>query len=150
MNAMNQKTSDPREAIRDRIRAVGLRSTAPRVAVLELLESLTAPASHAEICEALEWTGFDRATLYRNLVDLTEAGLLSRDDLGDHVWRFSLRREEEESHEAAHPHFTCEDCGEVSCLPEVSVKVQKADRVPRSIAARAVRVQIRGRCDECA
>lgn len=150
MIPMNQQTIDVREALRNRIRASGLRSTAPRVAVLEHLESLTAPASHAEICEALESTGFDRATLYRNLMDLTEAGLLSRDDLGDHVWRFSLRRANEESHEAAHPHFTCEDCGEVSCLPEVSVKVPREGSVPRSIAARAVRVQIRGRCDECA
>lgn len=137
-----------REALRESIRNAGLRSTAPRVAVLEFLETAEAPVSHGEICEALEGTGFDRATLYRNLIDLTDAGLLTRSDLGDHVWRFALKREED-SHEIAHPHFTCEGCGEVACLPGVSVRVRSGDRVPRAVASAEVRVQLRGRCDAC-
>ena len=137
-----------RDALRERIRASGLRSTAPRVAVLACLEGADSPRSHAEICEALQGEGFDRATLYRNLVDLAEAGLLTRSDLGDHVWRFELRREGA-THEDAHPHFTCTDCGEVSCLPEVTVRIKAAENAPKAVAAASVQVQLRGRCDGC-
>ncbi len=138
-----------RDALRERIRAAGLRSTAPRVAVLACLEGADSPRSHAEICEALQGEGFDRATLYRNLVDLAEAGLLTRRDLGDHVWRFELRREGA-NHDAEHPHFTCTDCGEVSCLPEVTVRIKAAEGAPKSVAEASVQVQLRGRCDGCA
>ena len=46
--------------------------------------------NHSEVAEALEEAGFDRATLYRNLVDLAAAGILNRSDYGDHSWRFEL------------------------------------------------------------
>ena len=76
----------------DKIRTAGLRSTAPRVAVLRELEAATAPLSHADLVDSLGSQGYDRVTIYRNLTDLTEAGLVVRADLGDHVWRFELRR----------------------------------------------------------
>jgi Fur family ferric uptake transcriptional regulator len=138
-----------RDQLRDRIRASGLRSTAPRVAVLACLEHAAWPMSHAEICEALQDEGFDRATLYRNLVDLAEAKLLTRSDLGDHVWRFELRREGG-GHETRHPHFTCTDCGEVACLPDVQVRIEAGAGTPKSLGESSVQVQLRGRCDDCA
>ena len=138
-----------RDALRERIRASGLRSTAPRVAVLACLDGAATPMSHAEICEALQDEGFDRATLYRNLVDLAEAGLLTRTDHGDHVWRFELRREGA-THDAEHPHFTCTDCGEVSCLPAATVRIDAVDGAPKALAESSVQVQLRGRCDDCA
>ncbi|WP_373044531.1 Fur family transcriptional regulator [Vulgatibacter sp.] len=143
--------STDRETLRERIREAGLRSTAPRVAVLACLEQAKTPMSHAEICDALQEEGFDRATLYRNLVDLAEVGILTRSDLGDHVWRFEIRKNGNggAKHEVEHPHFTCTDCGEVSCLPEVQVKVKGAGSVPKSVAAATVQVQLRGRCDDC-
>ena len=80
--------------IRSEIRGAGMRSTAPRISVLERLRRAVAPLSHAEITEELVPLGFDRATIYRNLVDLAEAGLVSRVELGDHVWRYEIRRSE--------------------------------------------------------
>ena len=115
--AQPSKTAVRDSRLRDRIRAAGMRSTVPRVAVLERLEEAGTPVSHAEIYEGLAARGFDRATVYRNLIDLTEAGLLSRTDLGDHVWRFELRSERagRGDEPSGHPHFVCTDCGE-SCL----------------------------------
>jgi Fur family ferric uptake transcriptional regulator len=133
----------------DRIRAAGLRSTAPRVAVLRELESASSPMSHADLVDALGDEGYDRVTIYRNLTDLTEAGLVVRADLGDHVWRFELKRSGEE-HGNSHPHFTCTDCGTVSCLPEESVRIASSKGVPRAVAQRAVKVQLHGLCDRCA
>ncbi|MFY2560945.1 Fur family transcriptional regulator [Corallococcus terminator] len=133
----------------ERIRASGLRSTAPRVAVLRELESATAPMSHADLVDALGDEGYDRVTIYRNLTDLTEAGLVVRADLGDHVWRFELRRSGSE-HSGNHPHFTCTDCGTVACLPEESIRIASSKGVPRAVAQKSVDVQLRGVCDRCA
>jgi Fur family ferric uptake transcriptional regulator len=134
--------------LRARIRATGLKSTAPRIAVLEHLEMAQAPLSHAEITESLLPRGFDRATLYRNLIDLTEAGLLSRADLGDHVWRFEVRREQK-THAVEHPHFVCTDCGEVSCLPGVEVQIHPGPKSPRFLYKPEMEVQLKGVCERC-
>jgi len=144
-----QKAAGPGLAeFQARIRASGLRSTAPRVAVLRELEAARSPLSHAELVGSLGDEGYDRVTIYRNLTDLTEAGLVVRADLGDHVWRFELRRAGE-AHQGIHPHFTCTDCGTVSCLPAESVRVTPAKGAPRAVAARSVEVHLRGLCDSC-
>jgi Fur family ferric uptake transcriptional regulator len=132
------------------LRSAGLRSTSPRVAVLEYLHAHAGPNSHAELFEALVDKGFDRATIYRNLIDLSEAGILSRTDLGDHVWRFELRRGVRGiEHTEEHPHFVCIDCGEVSCLPGLRMKLEGGAKAPRSVSKNKVAIQLKGRCDNC-
>jgi Fur family ferric uptake transcriptional regulator len=143
---MQQSKRLTREEIRQRLRANGLRNTAARVAVYDRLQALGAPASHADIADALTSFGFDRATIYRNLMDLTDAGLAKRTDVGDHTWRFELAGRARPEH----PHFVCEDCGEVSCLPEVAVSITHAAGAPRAVSRRRVEVQLRGLCDRCA
>lgn len=134
------------------LRAHGLKSTAPRLAVLAELQRATSPKSHAEIFEAVEGQGLDRATVYRNLIDLAEKRIVTRSDLGDHVWRFELRRaaQKGKSHGAEHPHFVCTDCGDVACLPAIAVRVVGGEGAPKSVAAKAIEVQIKGLCDDCA
>jgi Fur family transcriptional regulator, ferric uptake regulator len=136
--------------VTDTLRAAGLRRTGPRVAVMQRLEAAAAPLSHGEVAEQLAAKGYDRATVYRNLVDLVEVGLVTRKDLGDHVWRFELVRAEGREHRPDHPHFLCTDCGDVSCLPEEAVKVVATRGAPRAVGRRAVQVQLKGRCDGCA
>jgi Fur family transcriptional regulator, ferric uptake regulator len=149
MGAKKVTAQEKLTGFQDRIRAAGLRSTAPRVAVLRKLETATAPMSHADLVEELGGEGYDRVTIYRNLTDLTEAGLVVRADLGDHVWRFELKRAGATEHANNHPHFTCTDCGTVACLPEESVRITAARGVPRSVTQRSVEVQLRGLCDRC-
>ena len=132
----------------ERLRAAGLRSTAARVAVLRELEAAQTPLSHAELVEAMQDMGYDRVTLYRNLTDLTEAGLVARTDLGDHVWRFELKDADDEAH-GPHPHFTCTECGTVSCLPAESVHLKPAKGAPKALTAQRVDIQLRGQCDRC-
>lgn len=128
------------------LRDAGLRKTGPRLAVLGVLERAKAPLSHADVAEQLADDGFDRATVYRNLIALTEVGLVRRTDLGDHVWRFELVRADA-PHETVHPHFVCTDCGTVSCLPDVTVRID-GSRNP-AVAKKAVEVQLRGVCGDC-
>jgi Fur family ferric uptake transcriptional regulator len=133
----------------DALRAVGLRRTTPRIAVLQRLEVATGPVSHGEIAEKLASSGYDRATVYRNLMDLVGAGLVTRSDLGDHVWRFELLRGGGKVH-AEHPHFLCTDCGDVACLPDDAVRIVSSRGVPRAVGKNDVEVQVKGRCDSCA
>lgn len=133
------------------LRGAGLRSTASRIAVLEYFHAHGGQNSHAEIFEALEDRGYDRATIYRILMDLAEAKLLSRADLGDHVWRFELKKGVDGvEHTEEHPHFVCIDCGEVSCLPALTIKLEGAGTAPKSVAKQKVAVQLKGLCDDCA
>ena len=129
----------------NRVRAAGLRRTGGRVAVLERLTNAKTPLTHGEIAASLKDSGIDQATVYRNLMDLSEAGLVNRTDLGDHVWRFELRRDDE-GHARKHPHLICADCGKVSCLPDVTVQVKG---MPGGKRAGELEVQLKGLCEHC-
>ena len=135
-----------RDGLRQRLRATGLRATPARLATYEVLWSRATPMTHAEVYAALSDDGMERTTVYRNLIDLADAGLVARTDLGDHTWRFERKHEHDDA--ASHAHFVCVDCGEVSCIDGVQVQVDGI--APKSIAAQDVEVQIRGRCDDCA
>jgi len=135
--------------LRDRIRATGLRSTSSRVAVLRCLARARAPMSHAEVYESIADGGNDRATAYRNLMDLAEAGFLRRTDI-DHVWRFEWIGDEPAAHSAtAHAHFVCSRCGTVACLPESVVAVKATRSSPKTVRSKDVEIHVRGLCDTC-
>lgn len=134
-----------KQALRD----AGLRATSARAAVLRCLIEAQRPLTHGDVCEQLANLGYDRATLYRNLIDLTDVGLAIRTDLGDHLWRFELAGRESHD-EVAHPHFVCSGCGSVRCLPEDALDVRPVRGLPRSVQKRQVEIQIRGLCNACA
>lgn len=146
MTAMRQSPEEHRK----RLRESGLRATSARVAVLNALVSAKRPLSHAEVCDLVADGGFDRATVYRNLIDLVEVGVANRTDIGDHVWRFELVDGRSAQETEGHPHFVCTDCGAVSCLPNGTVAVKAVRGAPRSLRKSAnVEVHVRGLCDAC-
>lgn len=116
--------------------------------MLQHLQGCSAPISHGELVETLADCGFDAATLYRNLIDLEGAGLVSRVNLGDNVWRFELRDPEEEQRE--HPHFVCDDCGEITCLSDVRIKLSPAPGSQKSVVRSISDVVLKGQCVRCA
>lgn len=131
--------------IREMLSKVGLRTTTARTSVIRWLQTATSPATHAEIAVDLVPIGFDKATIFRNLNDLVDAGLVTRSELGDHVWRFELR---DESHDGgAHPHFVCVDCGRVTCLHDV--ELPKPTDKSLAKVGRVTEVLLRGHCISC-
>lgn len=140
--------SQDTNALRTSIRDTGLRATPSRIAVLRLLRRQTTPMSHSEVVASMEHHEWNRATIYRNLIDLTEVGLARRTDVGDHVWRFEATTGNDTQDE--HPHFVCTECGMIECLPELELRVPRRKRTLRAIRERQVEVQLRGRCDDCA
>lgn len=143
-----EKADERRVRLQSRIRQAGLRSTLGRVCVLEKLESANGPMSHAELVDELSSHDFDPATTYRNLVDMAEAGVLSRVDLGDHTWRFELRREGEVAH-SRHPHFVCVDCGDVACLSAEAFDVSLSPELRSGGFGEVTEIVLKGLCPQC-
>ncbi len=136
------------DELRAAVRGKGLRATPSRLAVLDLLRSSDTPMSHGDVADRLASQAWDRATIYRNLTDLAEAGLVRRTDVGDHVWRFEAVSGEHEA--AGHPHFVCTGCGIVECLPQIRLAMRTTrSKPPRAVKQRQVEVQVRGLCDAC-
>ena len=146
---MVQRSKELHQAIRGELHAAGLRATPARVAVLRVLREAEGPLTHAEVVERLEGEHWDRATIFRNLMALTEVDFVSRSDLGDRVWRFEASRQSGGELVHEHPHFLCIACGNVQCIDGVEVKVHRGARLPNSVRAQAVQVQLRGLCDAC-
>ena len=130
------------EDLKEELREAGLRATGSRVAVLRCVRQVARPVALADVVELLGAEAPDRATVYRNLVDLTEAGLLRRAHLGD-AWRF------EEGDEEAHAHFVCTQCGTVACAPEVVLEVAPNRAAPGAVKDGRFEVQLHGVCDDC-
>ncbi len=128
------------------IRQAGLRATPARVATLDLLRDSASPLTHAEVAEHLAKTNVDKATAFRALNDMTDAGLVRRTELGDRVWRFELLGDGEDEH-AAHPHFVCVDCGQVSCLGDI--KLTKKSLSDSAQIGRVTEILLRGQCSNC-
>jgi len=131
---------------RELLASAGLRSTAARTAVLQWLQKSKSPATHAEISVDLVPLGFDKATVFRNLNDLAEAGLVSRTELGDHVWRFELR-DPQHADQGQHPHFVCVSCGQVTCLHDLDLP--KSTLKLLSQVGEVTEILVRGHCLAC-
>jgi Fur family ferric uptake transcriptional regulator len=142
----SQTETEEVACIRDLLRAVGLRSTTARIAVMQQLRGSESPLTHADLAETLVPLGFDKATVYRNLIDLADAGLVKRTELGDHLWRFEFR-DPRDPQEAEHPHFVCVECGSVTCLPEFDIGPKR--RRHWAQIGTVTEILLKGRCKEC-
>ena len=137
--------SKEREQLAQELRALGLRATPARVGVLAAIRSVSTPVTSGELSERVRGSGWDAATVYRNLMTLVEVGLVTRSDHGDRRWRFASTAHGLDHH----PHFVCTDCGAVSCLHDVKVELAENASLPRYLRSEHVEVQVRGVCDAC-
>lgn len=139
--AASQRFNEAKQHIRE----TGLRATPARIATLVLLREKNAPMTHAEVAQQIATTGFDKATAFRNLNDLSEVGLLRKTELGDHVWRFEAI---DPAHGAGgHPHFLCVDCGSVTCLGDLQLTA--GSRRQSEHVGEVTEILLRGHCNEC-
>jgi len=141
---MAKSRRSPRKTVRHRalLASKDLRVTDQRLLVLGALSASRSPVSFPELVERLGDRGLDRATVYRNLVGLAEAGILIKSHLGDGVARYELPPSGESQH-TEHLHLVCVDCGGVSCLPPSAVSLHG------EAARRVTEVQLRGHCGAC-
>jgi len=132
----------------EQIRAAGVKVTAGRVRVLDVLQAARQPLCHAELETRLAVGAaapFDRVTLYRVLDSLVACGLALKAVDTRGVFRFSAAGTQRQ-HEG-HVHFRCTDCGGVFCLKAVPPPPPK---LPRGFRLAEVELDVRGVCANCA
>ena len=134
------------EEIKAKLRAKGLKSTLTRIAVFQYLLQAKKPASHSDLVQALDDEFGDQATIYRNLLAFVEKGLARLASTAGGIARYELIPEGE-SAQHVHPHFVCNDCGEVSCLPKTTV-ITEIDEKWRGILNQS-QLQFVGSCLDC-
>jgi Fur family ferric uptake transcriptional regulator len=130
----------------ERLSAAGERVTRQRLIVADALGRAGRQITAAELYEQLRRAepSLGRATVFRTLERLVEAGVARRLELEGHVYAYVAC---DPSH---HHHLSCSNCGRVEEIPESWV---------RPIAARAsrqldfeiddARLDFYGRCAEC-
>lgn len=126
------------------LRTHNLKNTSCRKFILsELLDSKTA-MTEQEIKTSFPDL-FDRVTFYRTLKTLEEVGAIHRIVLQDNTTKYALSRKSFHDHDI-HPHFHCEKCDEVFCLP---TKIQLYIDLPNGFVQNHVSMVIDGVCAAC-
>jgi Fur family transcriptional regulator, peroxide stress response regulator len=131
-------------AIKESLKASGLRCTAQRYAVMEFLRDHAGHPTAAEIFEAVNRIDprSSRATTYNNLRDLVKAGLVREVAVEGRAGRFDLQG-------MRHHHFICDRCGDVEDMEWYDVPRPAR----RSLGKRMVRecqLIFHGLCASCA
>lgn len=128
------------------IKQHGLRVTAPRLAVVMLLSTQReTPLSYTEVLEHLGDTDWDPATIYRNLVKLEEMGVTQIAHRANGIARYELALHTRHTH----PHFVCNDCGIVSCLPKLALPSVHLQEQRWQESLQTADIQIQGNCPDC-
>ena len=127
------------------LRRASLRVTEARVALMSALMRLKRPVAAADLIGELSDYGMSEVTIYRNLNKLADAGVLKRIDTPERRRRFELQTEGDHHH----PHFVCDDCGDVRCLDEATLPEVPAFTLPEGFRATQHRVTVHGVCPSC-
>ena len=134
--------------LRELLKSHRMRVTTVRMAVLKTLHAHESPMTHEQIMESLADGVYDKASVWRLLSELAEKGLLRRMDLGDRVWRYELQ-DACRTVTDDHPHFLCESCSEVTCLPPLEVRARDGG-LPKALLGADFHIRISGNCKNCA
>ena len=134
---------DP-DAIKRSLVASGLRSTPQRYAVMAFLMEQAGHPTAAEIFEAVNRVDprSSRATIYNNLRDLVQAGLVREVAMEGRAARFDVKG-------MRHHHFICDRCGNVEDLEWYDVPKPASGSLGKRIL-RECELIFRGLCTKCA
>jgi len=127
----------------------GLRKTAFRREVLAILKSNEGKAISNDVIE--EGLGeYDRITLYRTLKSFEQKGLIhTTTDAGGQA-KYALCQHlmcSEEAHHDSHAHFHCDQCGQTTCLDDMTKP--PSYQVPSGYEIKDIQVTLSGVCQSC-
>jgi len=136
MRHSHAKTANP-------LRQAGLKSTPGRRAVLDVLTKAAAPLSPEQVFTKVGSKVCDRATVYRILESLGEAGLIQRLILAGKT----LYLPEDSSHH--HHHIVCRKCRSTICLDECLIS--PLEKKAKQLGFHDIRhsLQLTGLCAKC-
>jgi Fe2+ or Zn2+ uptake regulation protein len=128
-----------------RLRAAGLRVTAPRRAILGMLEEVGGHRAVDELVLALRRAGYRhaRTTVYNALEDLARAGLVRAAPVDAGALRYEAAGER-------HHHFVCHRCGLIENVPIAEDLRDRKFPFVQGAEVDEIDVVYRGLCDTCA
>ena len=101
--------------------------------------------SHSDFVQTLQHVG-DQATIYRTLISFVDKGLARVASTASGIVRYEPMMEGKEA-DTIHPHFVCQDCGVVTCLPVSSVMTTISPSWRERL--QDAKLQFVGTCAEC-
>lgn len=125
--------------------SAGLRRTNPRKTILNVLDKAKRPLSQDEISKRIENSTPDRVTVYRCLEKFIECGLVHLAYINDRISYYELS--DRCTHKQCHPHFTCLNCGQTSCMESASIPIAKG--ISKGFKVQRQKVQLEGICPNC-
>jgi len=132
------------DAIKRSLALSGLRSTPQRYAVIAFLMGHAGHPTAVEIFEAVNRLDprSSRATIYNNLRDLAQAGLVREVAMEGRAARFDLKG-------VRHHHFICDRCGNIEDMVWYDVPRPAAASLGKRVL-RECELIFRGLCAKCA
>ena len=130
---------------RKTLKRTKLYCTEHRAAILKVLSKANRPLSQNQIARRLRKTGIDKVTIYRTLQSFCRTGLVHKAYIHKRAWHFELAHNCTETQ--CHPHFTCTNCGQTSCLTGISPPMTKSPR--KGLVIKHQRIQLEGLCLKC-
>jgi Fur family transcriptional regulator, peroxide stress response regulator len=132
------------EAIKRSLESCGLRCTPQRYGVMAFLMDHTGHPTAVEIFEAVNRVDprSSKATIYNNLRDLVQAGLVREVAVEGRAARFDAKG-------MRHHHFVCDRCGTVEDIEWYNVPEPASDSLGKR-TLRECELIVRGFCTKCA
>ena len=134
------------EKLIKRSKEKGLKLTPQRMVIFHILADDNRHMTADEIYQKAkaEYPMLSPATVYRNMEQLVETGLVSHLDLGGPSTRYDTNLEE-------HHHFVCEKCGKVTdvYLKDFTYELDKERSMLGNVRIESPELYLHGVCGEC-
>ena len=128
------------------LRKSGYKATAPRLAVIDVLQKASRPLSAQGIVSVIE-KGVDQATVYRTVKSLKNIGVIRQVDLRHNHAHYELANTEE------HHHLVCIQCGRVEDVERCGIEHMQTSVLRASKHFSEIRqhaLEFYGLCKSCA
>jgi Fur family peroxide stress response transcriptional regulator len=124
----------------------GLKLTPQRMVIFRILSESNQHVTVDQVYQkaSAEYPMLSPATVYRNMEQMVDAGLLTRLDLGGSSMRYDTNLEE-------HHHFVCTECGKVSdvYLEDIQYKMDANRSHLEKAKINSLDLHLQGICEEC-
>ena len=125
---------------------MGLKSTGPRMTILEALLNIKHPETVGEIFKRLKKNKIDLVTLYRTLASFEKNKLVKRVDLHKDAIYYELNLEH-------HHHIVCTSCNKMEDFENIEIEKVLKQIALKSTKFRNIKehsLELFGLCKECA
>ena len=122
----------------------GIRPTANRILVAEIVDRSARPLSLAEIEDQL--LSLDKSSIYRCLMLFKERHIVHVIEDGSDSVRYEFCHSHSTDDDDLHVHFHCERCHRTFCLSDIPVPRVE---LPDGFELLSVNYMIKGICEEC-